>query len=86
MMTVESLGSRICIILGTNGVATARRHLILNQDEATGSRKVSRYLPGLRDAIEKLKNAANKQNRVITVCLISRWDHMSRQKMDLAMS
>ena len=50
-----------CIILGTNGVAMARHGLILSQDGATGSRKVSRYLPGLRDAIKTSKNDGNVQ-------------------------
>ena len=42
---------RKSLILGTNGVAVPRHGLILNHNEATGSRKVSRYLPGLREAI-----------------------------------
>ena len=42
---------QIYIILGMNGVAMARHGLILWQNEATGSRKVFRYLPGLRDAV-----------------------------------
>ncbi len=42
--------------------------LILNHNEAMGSRKVSRYLPGLRDAI-KTKNAAKpKQTKHTCVC------------------
>ena len=36
---------------GLNGVAVARHGPILNHSEATGSRKVSRYLPDLRDTI-----------------------------------
>ena len=43
--------SYILIVLGVNGVAMARHGLILNHNEATGSRKVSRYLPDLRDTI-----------------------------------
>ena len=55
------------IILDTNGVAVARHGLILSQDGAAGSRKVSRYLPGLRDVlktskiIEKVKNPKNRK-------------------------
>ena len=39
------------VILGMNGVAMDRHGLILWENEATGSRKVFRYLPGLREAI-----------------------------------
>ena len=39
------------VILGTNGVVVKRYGLILNEDGATGSRKVFRCLLGLRDAI-----------------------------------
>ena len=49
------------IILRVNGVAVARHGLILNHNEATSSRKVSRYLPGLRDAIKKSKMVAKVQ-------------------------
>ena len=41
-----------------NGVAMARHGLILNHNEATSPRKVSRYLPGLRDAIKISKMVA----------------------------
>ena len=44
--------------LGMNGVALARYGLIFNHNEATGSRKVCRYLPGLRDTIFISKMAA----------------------------
>ena len=37
---------------GTNGVAMARHGLILNDNEAMGSRKVFKYLPGLWDTIK----------------------------------
>ena len=37
----------------------ARHGLILSHNEATGSRKVSRYLPDLRDAI-KISNMTAK--------------------------
>ncbi len=38
------------MVLAMNWVAVARHGLILWENEATGSRKVSRYLPGLWDA------------------------------------
>ena len=38
-------------ILGVNGVGMARHGPILNDNEAMGSGKVSKYLPGLRDTI-----------------------------------
>ena len=41
-----------------NGVAMARNGLILWENDATGSRKVSRYLPDLWEAIKKSKIAA----------------------------
>ena len=48
------------IIWGLNGVAMARHGPILNHSEATGSRKVSRYLPDLRDTIfdQKIKKCS----------------------------
>ena len=45
------LGGQILIVLGLNGVVMGRHGLILNQSEATGSRKVSGYLPDLWDTI-----------------------------------
>ena len=42
---------KIEVVLGVNGVAMGRYGLILWENEATGSRKVSRCLWGLRDAI-----------------------------------
>ena len=39
------------VILRVNGVAMDRHGLILWENEATGSRKVFRYLWGLREAI-----------------------------------
>ena len=41
-----------------NWVPVARLGLILWENEATGSRKVSKYLPGLWDAIFLLKMSA----------------------------
>ena len=45
-------------LLVMNWVPVARLGLILWENEATGSRKVSRYLPGLWDAIFLLKMSA----------------------------
>ena len=42
---------KIEVVLGVNGVAMDRHGLILWENEATGSRKVFRYLLDLRDAI-----------------------------------
>ena len=39
------------VVLGMKWVAMARHWLILWENEATGSRRVSKYLLGLRDAI-----------------------------------
>ena len=46
------------MVLAMNWVAVARHGPILWENEATGSRKVSRYLPGLWDAIFLLKLSA----------------------------
>ena len=43
------------MILGLNGVVVARHGLILWENDATGVRKVFRYLPGLRDHRKKMK-------------------------------
>ena len=45
--------------LGTLGVAMARPELILSQHGATSLRKVSEYLPSLRDAILIQKQNTN---------------------------
>ena len=76
------------VILGTDGVAMARHGLILSQNEATGSRKVSRYLPDLRDAIKisKMTAKVQKSKNIILVMYfsvflytalfgVSRWGH-----------
>ena len=47
------------ITLGMNGAAVPRHGLILSQDGATHSRKVSRYLPAPRDALKTSKTASN---------------------------
>ncbi len=44
-----------------NGVAVARRGPILNDNEAMGSGKVFKYLPGLWDTIRNSKNVAEVQ-------------------------
>ena len=54
-----SLKTQKSITLGMNGAAVPRHGLILSQDGATHSRKVSRYLPGLRDALKTSKTVAN---------------------------
>ena len=50
------------VILGLNGVAVARHGPILDDSGATGSRKVSRYLPDLRDTIKKSKMTRRTDN------------------------
>ncbi len=62
-------------VLGAKWVAVARHGLILWENEATGSRKVFKYLPGLCDTIlrlniinKKIKKTTNhKTNQVISV-------------------
>ena len=49
------LRHKVEVISGMNGVAMARHGLILWENGATASRKVSRYLPGLREAINNSK-------------------------------
>ena len=41
---------KVEVVLGVNGVAMDRHGLILWENEATGSKKVFRYLLDLRDA------------------------------------
>ncbi len=48
-------------VLVMNWVPMARHGLILWENEATGSRKVSKYLPCLRDAIFCIQNASPNQ-------------------------
>ena len=52
------------MLLGTKWVAMARHGLILWENEATGSRKVSQYLPGPKDPIKKIKIDKNVENPV----------------------
>ena len=47
--------------MDTNRVAMARHGLILSQDEATGSGKVFKCLPGFRDTIKNSKMLAEVQ-------------------------
>ena len=55
------------VIFWTNGVAMARNGFILWENDATGSRKVSRYLPGLWDTILNSKMTAKVQKCKNTV-------------------
>ena len=48
-----------------NGVAMARHGLILSQDGATDSRKVFKYLPGLRDTI--LRPKMTKKTKILKI-------------------
>ena len=50
------------IISGMNRVPMARHGLILRENEATGSRKVFKYLPGLRDTIKLKKYCQSPKN------------------------
>ena len=50
------MGGRNQVISELNGVVVARDGLILRENEATGSRKVSRYLPGLWDVFLRPQN------------------------------
>ena len=49
------------VISGVNGVAVDRHGLILRENDATGSRKVFKCLPGLRDTIFISKMPAEDQ-------------------------
>ena len=55
------------VISGVNGVGMDRHGLILRENEATGSGKVFKYLPGLRDTIFISKIAAKVQTYTNTV-------------------
>ena len=52
---------KVEIISGLKWVAVARHGLILWENDATGSRKVSRYLPDLWDTIFDKKKSNNVQ-------------------------
>ena len=43
------------MIWGLNGLVVARHGLILRENDATGVRKVFKYLPGLQDHTNKSK-------------------------------
>ena len=53
---------KVEVISGVNGVDMDRHGLILWENEATGPRKVSKYLLGLRDAIFSSKMAPETKN------------------------
>ena len=55
------------VIFGMNGVAVARNGLILWENDATGSRKVFRWLRGLWEAIKKSKIGKKSGNGEMTV-------------------
>ena len=55
------------ITLGMNGAAVPRHGLILSQDGATHSRKVSRYLPMPRDALKTSKTISNVKIRFLKI-------------------
>ena len=48
---------------GTIGVAVRVLEAILRENEATGSRKVFKYLPDLRDTIKNQKMLPKSQNQ-----------------------
>ncbi len=56
-------GREKVMILGVNGVGVAPYGLILWENDAAGSRKVFKYLPGLREAIKKTKMTKNIKNQ-----------------------
>ena len=74
------------IILGLFGVAMDRHGLILRENEATGSRKVSKYLPGLRDAIEKSKLAAKVKNTVNFNVIYVEWGIQKSRKFRICLA
>ncbi len=49
------------VILGMNEAAVAGHGPVLNDNDAKGSGKVFKYLPGLRDAIKTSTIATNVQ-------------------------
>ncbi len=53
------------MILGMNGIAVARNGPILWENEATGSRKVFKYLLDLWDTIKKQKMLQKSRNSKI---------------------
>ena len=55
------------VIFGMNGVAVARNGLILWENDATGSRKVFRWLRGLWDTIKKQKWLQKSGNGEMTI-------------------
>ena len=82
------------MFLGTIGVAVRVLEAILRENEATGSRKVFKYLLGLQDTIlsPKLLDKVPKSHknkhavfyrifpyRLYILFGVSRWDHFCRQ-------
>ena len=51
------------MILGMNGGGVARNGLILWENDATGSRKVFKYLLGLREVITKKNIEKNEEQK-----------------------
>ena len=72
-------------ILGTNGVAVAPYGPIFSEDGATGSRKVFRYLWGLRDTIKNSKNTSKVKNGEILKITIYIYIYIYRQVRDSPM-
>ena len=56
------IGGPCQVISELNVVVVARDGLIIWENDAMGSRKVLKYLPGHRDAKKKSKNIAKVQN------------------------
>jgi len=66
----EVSGREKVMILGVNGVGVARYGLILWENDATGSRKVFKYLPGLREAITKPKNTKHIKIKISDIFIL----------------
>ena len=58
---------RNLVVSGVNGVVVDRHGLILRENDATGVRKVFRYLPGLRDLVTK-SNMGSKVQTSEKIC------------------
>ena len=56
------------MILGLNGVVVGGHGLILWENDATGVRKVFKYLPGLRDLIKK-KMKIYVLHKIMNICV-----------------
>ena len=75
---------KVEVVSGVNGVAMDRHGLILWENEATGSRKVFRYLLDLRDAIflSKMQSEIPK-SRVFRIFTYSRYTASAADIMKL---